>query len=157
MQPKTVGQRIRDARESKGLKPADLARAAGVTSAAVSQWESDATKNIRPTNLFDIAEILGKNPKWIITGEGPEDAVGVAEAAPRYGAVSDEGARFARLWETLPEVMKIQVRAFLEVQHKLLEEYPDLFVRSDRERQMYDKIARSIKELKAAEKRKHKT
>lgn len=52
------------------MKPADLARAAGVSISAVMQWESNKTKNLKLDNLFKIADALGVEARWLGTGEG---------------------------------------------------------------------------------------
>jgi transcriptional regulator with XRE-family HTH domain len=67
---KLLGDRIRERREELGMKPADLARAAGRSISAVMQWESNETKNLKLDNLFKIADALGVEPRWLATGDG---------------------------------------------------------------------------------------
>lgn len=68
--PKLLGDRIKKRREELGMKPADLARAAGCSISAVMQWESNKTKNLKLDNLFKIADALGVEARWLGTGEG---------------------------------------------------------------------------------------
>lgn len=53
----SLGQRIREARESAGFTQENLAEAVGVSRTAVARWESD---DIEPKlqNLISIAELL---------------------------------------------------------------------------------------------------
>ena len=53
------------------VKKAHLAKACGVAPAAVSQWVSGETKNMKLENLFAAADFLGIEPRWLATGEGP--------------------------------------------------------------------------------------
>lgn len=63
-------QRINESRLERGMSASDLARAVGVTSAAVSRWEKGQVKNLRMEHLFTIARILDINPEWLATGRG---------------------------------------------------------------------------------------
>jgi SOS-response transcriptional repressor LexA len=54
---KTIGSKIRELRERAGLTQTALAKAVGVSKAAVSQWESDETTPTGP-NLVKCATIL---------------------------------------------------------------------------------------------------
>jgi transcriptional regulator with XRE-family HTH domain len=62
------GKRLRDERERLERTGQDVAKAAGVTKGAVSQWENGG--NIRPENLFAIADYLGISARWLATGKG---------------------------------------------------------------------------------------
>lgn len=66
----TLDQRITEARKGQGLSPSELAKAIGVTGAAVSRWENGQVKNLRMDHLFDIARLLKVNPEWLATGNG---------------------------------------------------------------------------------------
>lgn len=61
------GERIREARQAKGLTQQDLADALGVQRAAVSQWEKDQTS---PTNdkLAKLSEMLSVDVQHLVTG-----------------------------------------------------------------------------------------
>ena len=66
----TLGQRIAIARQVMGLTATGLAKAAKVTKAAVSDWESGKTKNLRLENLFYLCDLLNVNARWLATGQG---------------------------------------------------------------------------------------
>ena len=61
----TISRRIREARESKGLSQADLAREIGVSRSAVHLWEKEKTKGGQyPARkyLVKLANVLGLHP-----------------------------------------------------------------------------------------------
>ncbi len=63
-----IGERIRQARERKGLTQEQLGQIVGVSDAAVSQWE---TGGIQPAqkNLPKIAQALGVTRSWLLDGD----------------------------------------------------------------------------------------
>jgi transcriptional regulator with XRE-family HTH domain len=63
-------ERIYEARQESGITASNLARMAGVTSAAVSRWEKGQVKNLRMEHLFVISRLLDVNPEWLATGRG---------------------------------------------------------------------------------------
>lgn len=66
-----LGQRIKATRLELGLRQQDLAEAAGISTAAISQVENGDTKNLRLPHLFAIADALKVNPRWLAIGKGP--------------------------------------------------------------------------------------
>jgi len=68
---KVMGARIRESRGKRSQE--QIADGVGVSRAAVSQWESGDTKNLKGANLFKLAKVLGKSAEWIVTGHGPEE------------------------------------------------------------------------------------
>lgn len=71
MKYSSFGQRIRDTRVELGLRQEDVAQAAGVTVAAVSSWERDETKNMKPPHLFAVADLFKVNARWLALEQGP--------------------------------------------------------------------------------------
>lgn len=69
---KCMGTRLKKAREEAKITQQALADYIGLSRAAIAQWETGNTKNIRPENLFKAAEKLSKSAKWLALGEGPE-------------------------------------------------------------------------------------
>ena len=65
----TMGERIRGLRESRSLSQDQLGEIVGVSGAAISQWESGATKNIRPENFLRFCAHFGVDPYWVVWGE----------------------------------------------------------------------------------------
>jgi transcriptional regulator with XRE-family HTH domain len=66
----TINYRIRDAIQSDPRTQAEIARACHVTKATVNDWMQGRTKNIRPDNLFALADALGVSARWLATGQG---------------------------------------------------------------------------------------
>lgn len=64
----TVGQRIRVAREAKGLDQKPVAKAARITVSALSQIETGATKHPRPQHIFAIADALDVEARYLVFG-----------------------------------------------------------------------------------------
>lgn len=56
----------------EGMKPADLAREAGVTQAAVSQWLDGTTRSLKAEKAARIEAATGYRASWIVTGKGPK-------------------------------------------------------------------------------------
>jgi transcriptional regulator with XRE-family HTH domain len=67
----TIGTRIRKVRESRGMSQSDLARLAGVTPAAVWNWETHGTRP-RHDTLASVAKVLGVTVEHLVSGDtGP--------------------------------------------------------------------------------------
>lgn len=65
----TIGDRIRIVRKEQKLTQPELAKRAGVSKGAISQWENDI---VHPTgkNLYSLAEALITSPDFIMEGRG---------------------------------------------------------------------------------------
>lgn len=72
---KTLSERLKYALEKKGLKQADLARVAGVSTAAVNKWIKGNTKNLRGAHLVAIASLLEVSASWLADGAKSETVV----------------------------------------------------------------------------------
>jgi transcriptional regulator with XRE-family HTH domain len=79
----TMGQRITVLREARGLSIPELAKAIGVTRAAVWQWEQDMVKGIRPESFIRLCHTLMVTPEYLVWG--PDRPAGV-EAPTRRKA-----------------------------------------------------------------------
>ncbi|MEO3387350.1 helix-turn-helix transcriptional regulator [Mesorhizobium sp. CAU 1741] len=64
---RTVGERIKAARNAVGLRQADLADRLDVTRSAIAQWESGFTLP-EANRLVDVSLTLGKSIDWILRG-----------------------------------------------------------------------------------------
>lgn len=64
----TLGTRIRQLREAKALTQPALAKMLGVTKSSVSQWETEATANIKLPVFLHLCRILGTDPYYLVFG-----------------------------------------------------------------------------------------
>lgn len=78
----TIGSRIRQLRESRGWTQEQFAKRVGVTKSAVSQWESDATKNLKLVTFLKVVEVLGTTTDYLVQG---------SKRASRAPVSDDEG------------------------------------------------------------------
>jgi transcriptional regulator with XRE-family HTH domain len=67
----TRGERIRRARREAGFTQDQLAKMAGVSKSAVSQWEGGDIKKITADNFLAMAKALNVNAIWLPSGKGP--------------------------------------------------------------------------------------
>lgn len=94
-----VGMRLRHARKLRGLSQYDLAKAAGVKQASISQLETGESKSFRGTTLLSFAQILDVSSNWLATGKGQMMAVETQ--------LPPEAMKHARQWMKLaPEVRR---------------------------------------------------
>jgi Zn-dependent peptidase ImmA (M78 family)/transcriptional regulator with XRE-family HTH domain len=112
-------ERIAQVREFAGLSKTDLAKALGVTVAAVSQWE-DGSKNPTTENLVSIAEALKVDVKLLMKPIPPvvltrrSAAIFRAKSEAKTSQLNRRANRFAEMvselfmlieqWVTLPTV-----------------------------------------------------
>jgi SOS-response transcriptional repressor LexA len=66
----TIAERLKQAREDKGLTQPGLAERAGVSQGTIGNVEAGLRKN--PRELLSIALVLGVEPEWLKTGKGPK-------------------------------------------------------------------------------------
>lgn len=69
----TRGQRIRRARQERGLTLEQLGKAVGTTKQGISAIERDETKNPEAQTIEGISRFLGKSVRWLLDGAGPEE------------------------------------------------------------------------------------
>ena len=91
MNKESIGQRIRALRRSKKLTQAQLAKIAGVSSPAVTEWEKDGYLP-KAASLEAIANKFGVTAEYILTGKGDPEAMqkeqsNVIPVAPRMAPV----------------------------------------------------------------------
>lgn len=104
--------RIRSARQAQGISAAELAKSVGVTSAAVSRWETGQVKNLRMEHLFSIARVLDVNPEWLATGRGgrQKHPYGVQEEPASYDTLNHEEQLWLNLYRSLPIASREQIK-----------------------------------------------
>ena len=74
MNPETLGQRIKQAREAKGLMQKQLGTRVGKSESAVSQWENGGIREIKGPTLHKLANALGVSIDWLLSGETEDHA-----------------------------------------------------------------------------------
>jgi transcriptional regulator with XRE-family HTH domain len=70
-----IGQRIKLALEERGLSVREAAGIVGISVQAMHAWIRGEVRNIRPANLFAIADATGFSARWLATGEGTQRAM----------------------------------------------------------------------------------
>jgi transcriptional regulator with XRE-family HTH domain len=82
---RTIAERLKQAREDRGLTQEQLAKAAGVSQGTIANLEAGLRNS--PRKLLNIAEALKVSPRWLESGGAQPAAPAVAaEPRPEYGA-----------------------------------------------------------------------
>lgn len=83
--PRTLSERLAAALRAQGMTPADLARAAGTSTATASNWLNGHVEedHVKARLLFKMAEAVNLNPYELLTGERPAP-LKVAEEPHHY-------------------------------------------------------------------------
>jgi len=76
--PATLADRLKDAMGTE-ISASDLARACGISPAAVSKWLDGRTKQLSADNYEAAAQKLGVRVFWLRTGKGPRHGEHAAE------------------------------------------------------------------------------
>jgi len=87
----TIGERIRQMRESKGVSQGRLGKEIGTSGTLVGSWERGEVEP-RGTSLNKIASALGVLPEWLRTGKGPKTAGEAMSSRPHTDWASETGA-----------------------------------------------------------------
>lgn len=71
----TLADRLREAMsDMPEVKAVEIARACGIKSASIVDWQTGRTKKMEGSNLLATAELLRVNPWWLATGRGNKRA-----------------------------------------------------------------------------------
>lgn len=97
----TIGSRIRDRRNERGMTQTALAKAIRVTRNAVSMWENNTSKP-SSDHLRQLAVNLDVGFDWLATGRGSQSMV--VRGLPLHGAVA------AGVWREVGESQDMAVR-----------------------------------------------
>lgn len=94
-------ERIKIARELRGLNKSAFARLAGVSTATTTDWEKGKIKMIDGEHLIKVASVLRVTPEWLMTGWGEKEAgedvnTVVTNFAWVYRNVGEEGKLLLR-------------------------------------------------------------
>jgi transcriptional regulator with XRE-family HTH domain len=71
MDGSTFSERLADAMREAGITAVALSAATGMSQSAISQWLSSKIKQLSAGHLFAVADVLGVEPRWLLTGQGP--------------------------------------------------------------------------------------
>lgn len=120
MQNGGLGKRLKQARELRGKSQDEVGRAAGVSRAAVAQWEKEGGTAPTVDKFEAICELLDTDPVWLITGSHskwtkPSREVGVATiAVPEYDVRISAGGGFEIDAETRRDVWPFSRRYIVD-------------------------------------------
>jgi transcriptional regulator with XRE-family HTH domain len=71
----TLQSRINEAIQSaldRGMSLGEIARNAGVTASALTQWRTGSTKSLKAKSAEGIESVTGYRAAWLISGKGPK-------------------------------------------------------------------------------------
>lgn len=99
--------RIQEKLQEKGLKQADIARATGKSTVAVSKWLS-GQNTPKTESLVKIAKMLGVTPTWLATGQGemsalPQDLQGLLDNTSRPVSTTEIDPN-SKIWLPLMDI-----------------------------------------------------
>ena len=71
---KTLSQRVLQILDDQNINQVELAKVAGCTRGRVNQWinEQNPEAMMSPRYAYPISERYGYEPRWLMTGAGPE-------------------------------------------------------------------------------------
>lgn len=88
-----LNERITSARVSAGMSKAALARAVGVSSPTVTDWESGKIKTIEAGNMSKLAAALGVTPDWLLYGKEPAQRQAISASVAAAYDIVDRNTR----------------------------------------------------------------
>lgn len=109
----SIAERLKQSRESKGLTQSELGGLAGVSQGTIGNIESGLRKN--PRELLALAKALGKNPEWLKSGKGPENADVAATPGP-WALSAEVGVQIAAMPEQDRFFLENVIRGLLKMQ-----------------------------------------
>lgn len=98
--------KIRAAREKLGLTRLELADAIGVSEAAIGQWESGRTKDLKLNHVTALEDALNITLRWLVEDKGPMQAKPSMDAYRTALGRRDEAhqQKQKRAWERIAAV-----------------------------------------------------
>jgi transcriptional regulator with XRE-family HTH domain len=118
MNPRTLGERLREARLRVHLTQDQLASRCGISRSLVSQWETGVVQDISAANLVRAARALRVSLDWLLEGDGD----GIGEQPAGYAPDPE----LAELWDALTESQRgallEKIRALVAHNRELLEQ-----------------------------------
>lgn len=97
----SVGSRLAYAMDVRGKTGRDVAKAAGVTEATISQWKNDVTASFDAGTALRVCNFLRIRMEWLLWKDGPMETPAVAAAATELmsKAPIDSLQRAMHFWE----------------------------------------------------------
>lgn len=83
----TLGSRLRELREAKGLKQREVAAEVGIDQMQISRWERGITKPHNPEHLAQLAEALGTTVDYLLRGSAPREETVDRDAEPKAAEI----------------------------------------------------------------------
>lgn len=117
--------RIQEKLQEKGLRQADIARATGKSTVAVSKWLS-GQNTPKTESLVKIAKMLGVTPTWLATGQGEMTAKPtIDELQLKMDKIQGKvnGVERANPVKMLPVINEVQAGHFTEIGDDVFDEY----------------------------------
>ena len=117
-----IGERLKIARNNRGLSQSALARKAGITPSAISQIEAGLTKKPSSENLLPLASALNIDPNWLITGKGSPSPVPLTtspniaanEPAAIYGGLTPDERALLDKYRQMSEAQKTTAQTVVD-------------------------------------------
>ncbi len=95
-----LGRRIVEARQTKGMSQAAVARNLGVKTSTLAAWEHNRSEP-RSNRLVTLAGILGVSPLWLLEGDNTLASGGAPLPADRYGVLRQRLEQVQRLQDEM--------------------------------------------------------
>lgn len=105
----TKGDRIRAARESKGITQEELGRMCGTTKQTIFKYESGTVTNIPLDRLETLAEVLDTTPAFIMGWEEQKK-----EPPAPGGELDEETLEFIKLYDRASPALRAAALAVLK-------------------------------------------
>ena len=133
----TFADRLSDAIRESGKRPAEVYRKLKVKKGTFYTWVGQRESVPEPATCMRLAEFLGINQRWLLTGKGPrrpmkkpytQEQIDIAEAWPHLSAGAQQSIAVlvrAAVLEAVPELEKSLGETNEELQeraNRLLEE-----------------------------------
>lgn len=101
---------------AEGFRPARLAKAAGVSSGAVSQWRSGETQALKLESAIGLSALTGWSVEWWSTGVGPRVRRAPTSAGVAHAMIHDAYRMPTQLtWGALMQTEDLPVQFIVEM------------------------------------------
>jgi transcriptional regulator with XRE-family HTH domain len=80
----TWNDRLESARIARGISPADLARAVGISAPTMSDWRAGKIRSLNAEHAYKLCKTLHVRMAWLLFGHGAMEDHRVREEPPAY-------------------------------------------------------------------------